>query len=160
MAISTRKAVLADRARVLALIDSARGDGLSALERAEQGFVQGHFDEHKLASIEATTGIYVAEEDGQIAGAALTSATSVIDEGPPRLTVDAALRAASRRARTGSTSTGRWSWTGLSADAESYGVCCVQSTRTSASASTTGSCSWSSPTTSRLRSIDTWACTK
>ncbi|MCC9307182.1 GNAT family N-acetyltransferase [Kitasatospora sp. RB6PN24] len=93
MIMSTRKAVSADRGRVLALIDSARGVGLSAVERAEQGFVQGGFDEHKLASIEATTGIYLAEEDGRLAGAALTSAPSMLDEGPPRLTVDAALRA-------------------------------------------------------------------
>ncbi|GAA2149003.1 hypothetical protein GCM10009760_41710 [Kitasatospora kazusensis] len=94
MTLSIRRAVAADRAGVLALIDGARGDGLSAAERAERGFVQGHFDEAKLAAMEATTGIYVAEEDGRIAGAALTgAASSVQDGGPPRLTVDAAQRA-------------------------------------------------------------------
>ncbi|MFE6049158.1 GNAT family N-acetyltransferase [Kitasatospora sp. NPDC056446] len=94
MTLSIRRAVSADRAGVLALIDGARGDGLPAAERAKQGFVQGRFDEEKLASMEADTGIYLAEEDGRLAGAALTSAaSSVVDGGPPRLTVDAALRA-------------------------------------------------------------------
>jgi ribosomal protein S18 acetylase RimI-like enzyme len=94
MVMLTRKAVIADRTEVLALIDGARGEGLSAAERAEQGFVQGRFDEHKLAAMEATTGIYVVEEDGRIAGAALTAAaSSLLDEGPPRLTMEAAVRA-------------------------------------------------------------------
>jgi ribosomal protein S18 acetylase RimI-like enzyme len=92
--LSTRKALAADRARVLALIDGARGAGLSAAERAEQGFVQGRFDDDKLALMEAGTGIYVVEQDGQIAGAALTAAaSSELDEGPPRLTREAAVRA-------------------------------------------------------------------
>ncbi|MEU8510916.1 GNAT family N-acetyltransferase [Kitasatospora sp. NPDC048722] len=94
MTLSTRTAVAADRATVLALIDGARGEGLSPEERAERGFVQGRFDGDKLASMEATTGVYVAEEDGRIAGAALTApASPALDEGPPRQTWEAALRA-------------------------------------------------------------------
>ncbi|MEE1784618.1 GNAT family N-acetyltransferase [Streptomyces sp. SP17BM10] len=94
MTLSTRKATAADRATVLALIDAARGDGLSPQERAERGFVQGRFDEDKLAATEATTGVYVAEEDGRIAGAALTApASPALDEGPPRRTWEAALHA-------------------------------------------------------------------
>ncbi|MFI5610122.1 GNAT family N-acetyltransferase [Amycolatopsis sp. NPDC051903] len=91
MTILVRKAGPADRPAVLALLDGARGLGLSPAERAAQGFVQGSFDEEKLARFETTTGVYLAEDDGsELAGVALTSPAEGADGGPPRLTIETA----------------------------------------------------------------------
>ncbi|QRP43208.1 GNAT family N-acetyltransferase [Amycolatopsis sp. FDAARGOS 1241] len=90
MTILVRKAGSTDRATVLALLDGARGLGLSPAERAAQGFVQGSFDEEKLARFENTTGVYLAEDDGEPAGVALTSPADDADGGPPRLTIETA----------------------------------------------------------------------
>ncbi|MGP4014689.1 GNAT family N-acetyltransferase [Saccharopolyspora sp. 5N708] len=90
MTMSVRTAGPADHRRIMELLDSARGLELSPEERAKRGFVQGSFDERKLAALEATTGVYVAENDGELAGFAITSPADDHDGGPPRLTVDAA----------------------------------------------------------------------
>ncbi|MGW4519286.1 hypothetical protein ACWEO4_47335 [Streptomyces sp. NPDC004393] len=92
MTISVRRSGPSDRQAVLDLLERARGTGLSALERAEQGFIQGRWDAVKVAELELGTGIFLAEEDGALAGFVVTaSGSEVVDEGPPRLTMDAVL---------------------------------------------------------------------
>lgn len=68
----------------------ARGDGLSAEERAERGFVQGTMDESVLAKFENGPGVFLADADGVLAGFAMTSDTSTFGGGPPKATVEAA----------------------------------------------------------------------
>ncbi|NKS78063.1 hypothetical protein GS539_19865 [Rhodococcus hoagii] len=45
MTITVRRSGPQDREAILALMAASRGDGLSAEERAERGFVQGRMDE-------------------------------------------------------------------------------------------------------------------
>lgn len=71
-------------------MNNARGDGLSPEERAKRGFVQGRMDESTLAKFEAGPGVFLAHEDGVLAGFAMTSDTSTFRGGPPKETVDAA----------------------------------------------------------------------
>lgn len=83
----------ADRAAILELLASARGDGLSEAEKAEQGFVQGNMDEALLARFQAGTGVFVAEEDSEPAGVAVTSEPGAVNGGPPKRAADVALDA-------------------------------------------------------------------
>ncbi|NKS67293.1 hypothetical protein GS461_18210 [Rhodococcus hoagii] len=48
MTITVRRSGPQDREAILALMAASRGDGLSAEERAERGFVQGRMDEDVL----------------------------------------------------------------------------------------------------------------
>jgi ribosomal protein S18 acetylase RimI-like enzyme len=92
MTVSVRRSGPSDRQAVLDLLERARGTGVSAQERTEQGFIQGRWDVIKVAELELGTGIFLAEEDGALAGIVVTSSGSgVVDEGPPRLTMDAVL---------------------------------------------------------------------
>ena len=52
MAIGVRRSGPADRAGILAMMVAARGDGWTAEERAERGFVQGRMDDGVLARFE------------------------------------------------------------------------------------------------------------
>jgi GNAT superfamily N-acetyltransferase len=90
MTIGVRRSEQNDRAAILRLMAAARGDGLSPQERAERGFVQGTMDEAVLARFEAGTGVFLAEEDGRLAGFAMTSDTVAVPDGPPRRAVEAA----------------------------------------------------------------------
>ena len=92
MTVTIRKAAAADRARVLALILAEHEDRLPEHVRARQGFLQGRWDESRLAALEDGPGIFLAEEDGELAGLAVTAdgCGAGVDEGPPRLTVAAA----------------------------------------------------------------------
>jgi predicted GNAT superfamily acetyltransferase len=89
--MSVRLAGPADRSAVLSLIQSAHEDAVTERVRDEQGFVQGHFDEEMLAKFENGTGIFLAEDRGELAGVALTSdgSDAARYDGPPRLTIDA-----------------------------------------------------------------------
>lgn len=89
MTITVRRSGPQDRDAILALMAASRGDGLSAEERAERGFVQGRMDADTLARFEQGTGVFVAEEDGDLAGFAMTSEPGAVTSGPPRLAVDA-----------------------------------------------------------------------
>lgn len=89
MTITVRRSGPQDREAILALMAASRGDGLSAEERAERGFVQGRMDADVLARFEAGTGVFLAEEDGGLAGFAMTSEPGAVTSGPPRLAVDA-----------------------------------------------------------------------
>ncbi|MGW4487313.1 N-acetyltransferase family protein [Amycolatopsis sp. NPDC004368] len=90
MTISVRRSGPADRPAVLALLNGARGLDLSPAERAAQGFVQGSFTEERLGAFDTTTGIYLAEADGDAAGVALTSPSGSGFGGPPGRTVEVA----------------------------------------------------------------------
>ncbi|MET7994627.1 GNAT family N-acetyltransferase [Amycolatopsis sp. NPDC005232] len=90
MTILVRKSGPADRPAVLALLDGARGLDLPPEARAAQGFVQGSFDEEKLSGFDTTTGVYLAEDDGEPAGVALTSPAGSAGDGPPGRTVEVA----------------------------------------------------------------------
>ncbi|MEU4667671.1 GNAT family N-acetyltransferase [Amycolatopsis sp. NPDC023774] len=90
MTILVRKSGPADRPAILALLDGARGLDLPPAERAAQGFVQGSFDADKLALFETTTGVYLATDDGEPAGVALTSPAESAGAGPPGCTVEVA----------------------------------------------------------------------
>ncbi|WP_445166175.1 GNAT family N-acetyltransferase [Mycolicibacterium sp. Dal123E01] len=91
MTIEVRRSGPADRAAILRLIDAARGTDLSASERAERGFVQGAWDETVLAQYELGPGVFVAvEQDGTLAGFAMTSEPGTSHDGPPKLALDAA----------------------------------------------------------------------
>jgi GNAT superfamily N-acetyltransferase len=88
---------------VLALITAAHEDLLPEQVRAEQGFIQGRWDEAKLATLEDGPGIFLAEEGGELAGVAVTShaGEADLDEGPPRLTIQAAASSAVGAGSTG-----------------------------------------------------------
>ena len=89
MTIAIRTSGPADRPQVLALMDAARGADLSAQQRAEHGFVQGEMDESVLARFESDTGVFLAEQDGQLAGFAMTSRPGTVTSGPAPLAVQA-----------------------------------------------------------------------
>ncbi|CAM2918573.1 GNAT family N-acetyltransferase [Prescottella defluvii] len=89
MTLTVRRSGPQDREAILALMNASRGDGLSAAERAERGFVQGSMGEDDLARFQEGTGVFVAEEDGTLAGFAMTSEPGAATSGPPRLAVDA-----------------------------------------------------------------------
>ncbi|MDH6676686.1 GNAT superfamily N-acetyltransferase [Rhodococcus sp. LBL1] len=89
MAITVRRSGPRDCASILELMAASRGDGLSAEERAERGFVQGRMDDKVLVRFEEGTGVFVAEEDGDLAGFAMTSEPAAVASGPPRLALDA-----------------------------------------------------------------------
>lgn len=78
-----------DREAILALMAASRGDGLSAQERAERGFVQGRMDADVLTRFQEGTGVFIAEETGRLAGFAMTSEPGAVASGPPRLALDA-----------------------------------------------------------------------
>ncbi|MFM1724357.1 MULTISPECIES: N-acetyltransferase family protein [Rhodococcus] len=96
MTITVRRSGPRDREAILALMKASRGDGLSAAERAERGFVQGNMDEDVLTRFEEGTGVFVAEEGGALAGFAMTSEPGAMSSGPPRLAVDAVGEGAGR----------------------------------------------------------------
>lgn len=73
MTITVRRSGPDDRPAILALMRAARGEGLSPAERAERGFVQGAMDDQVLTRFQEGTGVFVAEEDGALAGFAMTS---------------------------------------------------------------------------------------
>lgn len=86
-----RRAEKDDRQAILALMDAARGKDLSAAERAERGFVQGTMNEEVITRFLAGTGVFIATEDGELAGFAMTSEPGAVTAGPAKLTVNAAL---------------------------------------------------------------------
>lgn len=90
MTIAVRRSGPADRTAILALMAEARGDGLSAGEKAERGFVQGTMNEELLAQFQEGTGVFVAEQDGVLSGFAMTSQPGVTTGGPAKLAADAA----------------------------------------------------------------------
>jgi GNAT superfamily N-acetyltransferase len=90
MTIEVRRSDADDRAAILNLMEQARGTGLSDEERAQRGFVQGVMDEAALIGFESGTGIFVAVEDGRLAGFAMTAHPSTVQEGPPLLAVQSA----------------------------------------------------------------------
>jgi RimJ/RimL family protein N-acetyltransferase len=90
MTISVRRSGPADRPAILALMDAARGDGLSASEKAERGFVQGTLDERLLARFQENLGVFVAEDGDALAGFAMTTEPGTVTGGPPKRTADTA----------------------------------------------------------------------
>lgn len=88
MTITVRRSRPEDHAAILALMDKARGTGLSDEERARRGFVQGTMTPDILARFQDGPGIFVAEATeeadaddagdaarapGELAGFAVTS---------------------------------------------------------------------------------------
>lgn len=90
MTITVRRSDSQDSSAIMALMDRSRGDALSPAQRAEQGFVQGAMSAEMLTRFQQGTGVYIAEEDGHLAGFAMTSVADTAPGGPPRLAVDAA----------------------------------------------------------------------
>ncbi|WP_181762994.1 GNAT family N-acetyltransferase [Rhodococcus spelaei] len=70
-------------------MQASRGDDLSPEERAERGFVQGVMDESTLTRLQEGSGVFVAEEDGELAGFAMSSLPGMFASGPAKETVDA-----------------------------------------------------------------------
>jgi GNAT superfamily N-acetyltransferase len=75
-------------------MEQARGQGLSDEQRAKRGFVQGVMDDATLIRVESGTGVFVAVEDGRLAGFAMTARPGMVQSGPPLLAVQAAQAAA------------------------------------------------------------------
>jgi GNAT superfamily N-acetyltransferase len=88
MTITVRRSGPADRAAVLALLDGARGDGRGADDLAEHGFVQSGFSAEALAAREPW--VFLAEEDGALAGVAVTGGLTGLPAGPPALSAELA----------------------------------------------------------------------
>lgn len=88
--MTVRTATPADLAPVLALITAEHEDALPESARAERGFLQGRWDAAKIAALADGPGIFLAEDDGELAGVAITSdaGTAALDDGPPRLTAE------------------------------------------------------------------------
>ncbi|MFC4603321.1 GNAT family N-acetyltransferase [Rhodococcus kronopolitis] len=89
MSITVRKSEPADRAAILALMQASTGEHLTPEQRAEQGFVQGVMDEETLTRFMNGPGVFLAEEDGELAGFAMTAEPSPAAGGPVQGTVDA-----------------------------------------------------------------------
>lgn len=68
---------------ILELIDDNRGESLTERERAQNGFVQGQWDEGRLRDFSSTgPGFALAEVDGHRAGIALSSPPGAAGTGP------------------------------------------------------------------------------
>lgn len=89
MTIEFFRSGAADRRDILALLVEARGDDLSDVERARQGFVQGQMDASILARFQAGSGVFVAREGQTLAGVAMTSSPGMVEHGPPGQTAAA-----------------------------------------------------------------------
>lgn len=83
MTITFRLSSPGDRAGVLAVLAASRGEGLSAQERAQQGFVQGSFTEEMLARVEAGSGVVVGVDDSGAVVAVAMTMTQTPAGGPP-----------------------------------------------------------------------------
>jgi GNAT superfamily N-acetyltransferase len=83
----------ADRPDILNLISEARGDDLTDEERAQQGFIQGHFDESLLERFQNDIGVFIARDDTNVAGFAMASRPGIVSGGPPAKTIDAVQKA-------------------------------------------------------------------
>lgn len=95
MTINVRRSRPADHAAILALMDEARGTGLSDEERARRGFVQGRLTDELLDRFETGPGIFVADAAGELAGFAITSEPGGL---PPRHPAAAAVAAVTEAA--------------------------------------------------------------
>jgi GNAT superfamily N-acetyltransferase len=95
MAINVRRSRPEDHASILALMDEARGVGLSDEERARRGFVQGQLTEDLLARFQDGPGIFVADAGGELAGFAITSEPGGL---PPQHPAAAAVAAVTKAA--------------------------------------------------------------
>lgn len=89
MTITVRLSEPSDRGAIRALMQASTGENLTPEQRAEQGFVQGAMDEETIARFQAGPGVFVAEEDGSLAGFAMTSEPGLFNAGPVKSTVDA-----------------------------------------------------------------------
>lgn len=90
MAIEVRRSGPPDRPAILDLLAGARGDDLTATERAERGFVQGRIDDELLSRFQEGTGVFVAEEACELVGVAVTFEPDTVATGPPKQAADAA----------------------------------------------------------------------
>ncbi len=90
MPVTIRRSRPEDRAAILALMDRTRGDDLDEAQRAERGFVQGNMTGETLARLEQGTGIFIAEQDGELAGFAMTCESAAVTGHLGGLTVRAA----------------------------------------------------------------------
>lgn len=88
MPMSVRLATAEDRPAVLALLQSAQQDAVPEDQRGEQGFVQGEWDEDKLAAFSGGPGIFLAEDKDKLAGVLLTSEGGGPLPEPARRTVE------------------------------------------------------------------------
>lgn len=89
MAIQVRLSGASDRTAILELLAGARGDDLTTAERAERGFVQGRMDDELLTRLQDGSGVFVAEESGQLVGVAVTFEPGAVANGPPKRAADA-----------------------------------------------------------------------
>ncbi|MCQ4209673.1 GNAT family N-acetyltransferase [Streptomyces longispororuber] len=96
MTITVRRSRPDDHAAILALMDRARGLGLSDEERARRGFVQGSMTPELLERFQDGPGIFVADAAGELAGFAITSEAGGL---PPEHPASAAVTAVVEAAR-------------------------------------------------------------
>ncbi|MFE6599391.1 GNAT family N-acetyltransferase [Streptomyces albidoflavus] len=83
-----------DAPALTALFAANRHDALTERQRAEQGFVQGSFDEAALRAMAGAGNVLVAEEAGALAGLVCLAAPGDVPDPPPPV---AALLAAQDR---------------------------------------------------------------
>lgn len=88
MTTTVRRSDATDRPAILALMRRMRGTGLSAEERAREGFIQGRMDDEMLAGMQAGTGVFVAEVDGDLTGFAVTFTPDMAVSGPPQRLIE------------------------------------------------------------------------
>ncbi len=94
--ITVRRSRPDDHEAILALMDRARGVGLSDEERARRGFVQGRMTAELLDRFQDGPGVFVADAAGELAGFAITSEAGGL---PPEHPASAAVTAVVEAAR-------------------------------------------------------------
>jgi hypothetical protein len=92
MSITITQSGPADHPNILKLIREARGDDLTDNERAQQGFIQGNFDESLLERFQNDLGIFIARDETNLAGFAMASRPGIVSGGPPAKTINAVLK--------------------------------------------------------------------
>lgn len=80
--LNISKSTESEQAEILTLLDSAKGNNLTAEERSKQGFIQGRIDAALLNKFQNGLGVYIAKINQEIVAAALTSTVGITSEGP------------------------------------------------------------------------------
>lgn len=76
------KTTAADLDSILELLNGAKGEGLSAEERAKSGFVQGRMDAEIVTAFQGDLGVYAVKEKDNLLAVAFASRVGITEKGP------------------------------------------------------------------------------